>query len=84
MFIALSSTCIQNFSNRHSPSVILSHSVAVAEGSGIQHVEPPDDSILTFFFITCYAAATFPLSPPLTPEQHFFYFRRLGSWKNIL
>ena len=31
---------VQNFSNRHSPFVILSHSEAVAAWSGIQHVEP--------------------------------------------
>ena len=64
MFIALSSTCIQNFGNRHSPSVILSHSVAVAEGSGIQHVEPPDDSILRFFLSPVTQQPIFQFHPP--------------------
>ena len=40
MFISLSSTCIQNFSNLHALFVFLSHSVAVAARSGIQRVDP--------------------------------------------
>ena len=40
MFISLSSTCIQNFSNLHALFVFLSHSVAVAAWSGIQRVDP--------------------------------------------
>ena len=47
MFIALSGTCIQKFSNRHTPFVCLfvvvfvfffSHSVVVAALRGISHV----------------------------------------------
>ena len=49
MFIALSETCIQKFSNRHTPFVVVvlfSHSVVVAVLSGISHVacRAPDDS----------------------------------------
>ena len=40
MFISLLSTCIQNFSYWHALFVFLSHSVAVAEWSGIQLVDP--------------------------------------------
>ena len=40
MFISLSSTCIQNFSNWHALFVFLSHSVAVAARTGIQRVDP--------------------------------------------
>ena len=43
MFISLSSTCIQNFSNWHALFVLfffLSHAVAVAAWSGIQLVAP--------------------------------------------
>ena len=40
MFISLSSTCVQNFSNWHALFALLSHSVAVAAWSGIQRVDP--------------------------------------------
>ena len=40
MFISLSSTFIQNFSNWHALFVFLSHSVAVAAWNGIQRVDP--------------------------------------------
>ena len=39
MFISLSSTFIQNFSNGHALFIFLSHSVAVVEWSGIQRVD---------------------------------------------
>ena len=39
MFIALLSTCIQNFSNQLFPFAFLSHSVALGVWSGIQRVE---------------------------------------------
>ena len=54
MFIALSGTCIQKFSNRHTPFVFFlfffSHSVVVAALSGISHVacRAPDDSFQAF------------------------------------
>ena len=61
MFIALSETCIQKFSNRHTPFVVVffSHSVVVAVLSGISHVASrvPDDSF-KFFFIAWYEEAT--------------------------
>ena len=46
MFLALSSTCIQKFSNWHGPFVFKSHSVAAVALSGVSHVEckAPDDS----------------------------------------
>ena len=56
MFIAPSSTYIQNFSNQRSPFVFLSHSVAVAAWSRKQHVEP--QMMYLRFFITFYAGAT--------------------------
>ena len=40
MFISLSSTCIENFSNWHALFVFLSHSVAVVARTGIQRVDP--------------------------------------------
>ena len=40
MFISLSSTFIQNFSNWHALFVFLSHPVAVAAWSGILRVDP--------------------------------------------
>ena len=40
MFIALSSACMQNFSDWHDPFAFLSHSVAVAAWSGIQRKGP--------------------------------------------
>ena len=40
MFISLSSTCIQNFSNWHALFIFLSHSVAVVVWSGIQLEDP--------------------------------------------
>ena len=41
MFISLSSTCIQNFSNWHALFVFfLSHCVAVVAWSGVQRVDP--------------------------------------------
>ena len=46
MFLALSSTCIQKFSNWHGPFVFKSHSVPAVALSGVSHVEckAPDDS----------------------------------------
>lgn len=38
MFIALSGTCVQTFSDRHAFFAFLSHSVAVAALSGISHI----------------------------------------------
>ena len=40
MFISLSSTCIQNFSNGHTLFIFLLHSVAFVAWSGIQRVDP--------------------------------------------
>ena len=69
MFIALSSTCIQNFRNQLSPFVFLSHSVAVAAWSWIQRVEPQ----MIFFELFLSPGTQEPLlhfDPP-PPEQHF-------------
>ena len=40
MFISLSSTCVQNFSNGPTLFIFLSHSVTVVAWSGIQRVDP--------------------------------------------
>ena len=73
MFISLSSTCIQNFSNWHGLFVFLSHSVAVAtEYNGIQLVVP---QMIHFelFFTWCAGSSS-------TPKHYLF---SLGSWKTI-
>ena len=54
MFLALSSTCIQKFSNWHGP-MFLNHSlipVAVVALIGVSHVacKAPDDSFYFFFY----------------------------------
>ena len=63
MFISLSSTCIQNFSNWYAPFIVLSHSVAVVAWSEIQRVDP---RMIHFeLFITwCTGASS-------TPKQYF-------------
>ena len=73
MFISLSSTCVQNFSNWHALFVFLSHSVAVAAWSGIQRVDP--QMIHLSFFITWCAGSS------STPKQYLF---SLGSWKKYI
>ena len=76
MFISLSGTCIQNFSNLHALFVFvffILHSLAFAAWSGIQSVHP--QMIHFELFITWCAAAS------STPKQYLFSF---GSWrKNI-
>ena len=49
MFLSLSSTCIQNFSNWHALFVFLSHSVTVAAWSGIQEWKKSTSGLRTSF-----------------------------------
>ena len=60
MFISLSSTCIQNFSNWHALFVYLSHAVAVAAWSGIQRVDPQ----MIHFELFLSPGAQDPVEPP--------------------
>ena len=73
MFIALSSTCIQNVSYRYSPfdCLFITFFKDVAAWSGISHVacRAPDDPFWAFFF-TWYAVAT------STPNNIFFQIRQ--------
>ena len=72
MFIFLSSTCLQNFSDWHALFVFLLHSVAAAAWSGIMF-SPADDPFWAF------------LSPdaqqPVQPQTIFVW---LGSWKKYV
>ena len=74
MFIALLSTCIQNFSNQLFPFAFLSHSVALGVWSGIQRVEPQ----MIYFELFLSPGTQEPLLHFDPTEQHFF---TLGSWK---
>ena len=67
MFIALSRTCIQNFNNQHSAFVFLSHSIAVAAWSGIQHVEP-----LLIYFEAFYNLVRGGYFSTSTPPNNIF------------
>ena len=72
MFIFLSSTCLQNFSDWHALFVFLLHSVAAAAWSEITF-SPADDPFWAF------------LSPdaqqPVQPQTIFVW---LGSWKKYV
>ena len=74
MFISLSGTCIQNFSNLHTLFVFvffyILHSVAFAAWSGIQSVDP---QMIHFELFITWCAAT-----SSTPKQYLFSF---GSWR---
>ena len=74
MFISLSSTCIQNFSNWHALFVFfITQSVAVEAWIGIQRVDP--QMIHFELFITWCAGSS------STPKQNLF---SLGSWKKYI
>ena len=60
MFISLSRTYIQNFSNWHALFVFLSHSVAVAAWCGTRHV----DQQMTHFELFLSPGAQEPAEPP--------------------
>ena len=68
MFIALPSTCIQNFSNWHVLFDFLSHSVAFAAWSGIQCVDPQMIHLELFYNLVRRSQST--------PKQYLFI---LGS-----
>ena len=69
MFISLSSTCIQNFSNWHALCVFLSHSVAVAAWIGIQRVDPQ----MIHFELFYHLVRRIQFNPP----KKCVYFRQL-------
>ena len=79
MFISLSSTSIQNFSNWYALFVLFCfvffswHSVTVAAWSGIQHVDPQMIH-LSFFISWCAGSSS-------TPKQYLFSLR---SWKTYI
>ena len=73
MFISLSSTCIQNFSNWHGLFVFLSHSVAVAtEYNGIQLVVPQ----MIHFELFYHLVRRFQFNP----QTLFVQFRQLKNY----
>ena len=72
MFISLSSTCIQNFSNGHTLFIFLSHSVAVVAWSGIQRV----DSQMIHFELFCHPVRRSQFSP----QTIFVQFRELKKY----
>ena len=74
MFIALSGTCIQKFSNRHTPFVFFfSHSVVVAALSGISHVACRAQDI---HFLKAFLSLR--MQKPLElPNNIIFYIRQL-------
>ena len=59
MFISLSSTFIQNFSNGHALFIFLRHSVAVAAWSGIQRVDPQ----MIHFELVCHPVRRSQFNP---------------------
>ena len=65
IFIALSATCIQNVSIWHAPFVSLSHSVAVAAGSGIQRVDPQMIHCELFYHLVRRSL--------FNPQQYYIY-----------
>ena len=70
MFISLSGTCIQNFSNWHALlGFFLSHSVVVAAWSGIQRVDPQMIHFELFYLLV--ASSQFNL------QTIFVQFRQL-------
>ena len=77
MFIALSSTYIQKFSNWHAPFVLYhkSHSETIAACSGIHCVESQMILTILSFFITWYAGA-------FSNANNIFF--RLSSWKESI
>ena len=72
MFIFLSSTCLQNFSNWHALFVFLLHSVAAAAWSGITF-SPADDPFWAFLSLDA--------QQPVQPQTIFVW---LGSWKKYV
>ena len=77
MFISLSRTYVENFSNWHALFVLfcfffLSHSVAVAAWYGTRRVDPQMIHFELFYHLVHRSQ--------LNPKQYLFTF---GSWKNI-
>ena len=74
MFISLSRTYVQNFSNWHALFVFffLSHSVAVAAWCETRRVDPQMIHFKLFYHLVHRSQ--------LNPKQYLFTF---GSWKNI-
>ena len=75
MFISLSSTCMQNFSNGHALFIFfLSHSVAVVAWSGIQRVNPQ----MIHFELFCHPVRRSQFNPQTIFEH--VSFRQLKKY----
>ena len=77
-FIAPSTTCIQNFSNQHSPLFFLSHSVAFGTWNRIERVEPQ-----MIYFGLFHHLVRKSHSSILAPAPQTTFFFSLGNWKKI-
>ena len=72
MFISLSTTCIQNFSNWHALFIFLSHSVAVVAWCGTRRVDPQ----MIHFELFCHPVRR----SQFNPQTIFVQFRQLKKY----